>query len=501
MTRPTSSSASSPVPARYATRRTETRLTYGPQVAKVAEALGTPLMPWQRQVLDVALEVLPDGSWAYRTVVVTVPRQAGKTTLAGPMHLHRALTRDRPTYFTAQSRQDARDTWLEVVKRFRRSPMTSLAKVRESNGSEAVTFRGGGTFRIFAPSEDALHGKANELVTVDEPWAMKGEQGPALEQAILPTFTTTGGQLVLISTAGTAESTWLRRYVDRGRESVEQDRRDGLAYFEWSLEPPDAALVAAGLDPDAGPDDRARAFEVVLAAHPANGTTVDRGALEQALDIMTPGQFLRAYGNVWTATADRVIPEHLWTACTAAGPWTPPDPGRVALAFDVSVDRGEAAIAAAWRDSDTGPLRLDVIDRHPGDAWLPGRLRELAATWRPLAIGYDKAGPARDVADELTRGGLELQGTNTTEYVAACAAFLAAVRNGRMTHPGRGALDDAVAAAATSALGDGWAWSRRTSAASIAPLTAATLAGWTYDHRPAPAARPVIIAARRTFAA
>lgn len=500
MTHSMSSSATSPVPARYATARTDSRPTFGGQVAKVAAAMGTPLMPWQRQVLDVALEVLPDGSWAYRTIVCTVPRQAGKTTLAGPMHLHRALTRDRPTYFTAQSRQDARDTWLEVVKRLRRSPLNGAAKVRESNGSEAVTFRNGGTFRVFAPSEDALHGKANELVTVDEPWAFKGEQGPALEQAILPTFTTTGGQLVLISTAGTADSTWLRRYVDRGRESVEQDRRDGLAFFEWSLDPAAAALVAAGLDDEADDAARGRAFETVLAAHPASGTTVDRGALEQALDIMTPGQFLRAYGNVWTATADRVIPEHVWTANTATD-WTPPEPGRVALAFDVAVDRSDAAIAAAWRDSDTGPLRFDVIDRHPGDAWLPGRLRELAASWRPVAIGYDKAGPARDVADELTRGGLELQGTSTAEYVAACAAFLAAVKNGRMQHPGRPALDEAVAAAATRPLGDSWAWSRRTSAESIAPLTAATLAGWTFDHKPAPATAPLIVSRRRTFAA
>ena len=56
-------------------------VSYGPQVAEIARLLGTPFMPWQRQVADVALELLPDGSFAYREVIVTVPRQQGKTTM------------------------------------------------------------------------------------------------------------------------------------------------------------------------------------------------------------------------------------------------------------------------------------------------------------------------------------------------------------------------------------------------------------------------------------
>jgi hypothetical protein len=43
------------VPARWATRRTR-RATYGGKVAEVAAALGLKLLPWQRQVAEVALE-------------------------------------------------------------------------------------------------------------------------------------------------------------------------------------------------------------------------------------------------------------------------------------------------------------------------------------------------------------------------------------------------------------------------------------------------------------
>ena len=38
-------------------------------------------MPWQRQVADVALELDDAGRFAYPLVVITVPRQSGKTTL------------------------------------------------------------------------------------------------------------------------------------------------------------------------------------------------------------------------------------------------------------------------------------------------------------------------------------------------------------------------------------------------------------------------------------
>lgn len=461
-------------------------------MAQLAAALGTPLQPWQRQVVDVALEVLPDGSWAYRTVTVSTPRQSGKTTLVGPVHLHRAMTRRWTTFLTAQKRQDARATWLDVAKRLGKSPLAPYATVRESNGSEVVEWPSGGSFAPFAPSEDALHGKANELVTVDEGWAFDLAQGVALEQAIGPTFTTTAGQLWMPSTAGHGGSHWLRGYVDRGRAAVEADHREGHAHFEWALTPLDAQRVAQLLDDDQhGP-----AVDVVLASHP--GRLVKRAAVLEDAHRMSPDQFLRAYGNVWTEAQDRVIPAHVWDAAAVQAHPAQPLPGSLALAFDVAVDRSDAAVLAAWRDTPGGTMRVEVIDHREGSSWLTGELRRLAERWRPVGIGYDRAGPGVAVADELARGGLTLQPTNGAEYAAACVAFLSAVTDRRLAHPARPSLDDAVGAAATRPLGDGgWAWARRASSSSIAPLVAATLACWTYDHRPAPAPRPVIAVSRR----
>jgi hypothetical protein len=201
-----------------------------------------------------------------------------------------------------------------------------------------------------------------------------------------------------------------------------------------------------------------------------------------ALELLGPDDFARAYGNRWVATTARVIPAPAWRA--AADPDAPlPDVGAAALAFDVAVDRSDAAVVLGWRD-DAGIGHIEVADCRPGVGWLPDRVAGLVSRWEPRAIGYDAAGPALDVADVLTRQGFDLAGTKAREYAAACAGFLDALVDDPPAvriRPDPN-LDAAAASAARRALGDAWAWGRRQSTVSISTLTAATVALWTYDH-------------------
>lgn len=479
-------------PPRYATAGTG-RPNYGTAIGKVSTALHRPPQPWQHLVNSVATELLPDSSWAYRTVVVHVQRQAGKTTLLGPKNVHRCIIKQgAKTWLTAQTRQDGRDTWRDVAELVGRSPLAELVTVRRSNGSEELGVAAtGSSFRVFAPSEDALHGKANESVDVDEPWVFDAVQGIALEQAILPTFTTTGGQLWLVSTAGTASSVWLRRYVERGRAAVEAGQTTGLAYFEWSLDAEAAAFVLEVLTElhRTGQVEQAsfdHAIDLVLAAHP--GQYVRRDAVEQAAATMAPGEFLRAYGNVWTLTADRVIADHAWRACR--DPQLPaPEPRAVSLAFAVPIDRSVASIGAAW---DHGTRRaVDVVDERPGTRWLVERLEDLARRFHVPEVACDGAGPALDVADQLERRGVvKVRRLSTVEYATGCAAYLDAVDTAQLVHRGTAELDQAAANAAKRELGDRWVWSRRHSAGSIAGLEATTVASFVHDHGAPPMPEP-----------
>jgi hypothetical protein len=438
-------------------------------------------MPWQRQVCDVAFEIYPDTwEWCYPTVVLQVQRQAGKTTLIESAGVHRGLTgEDRGVWYTAQSRQDARDNLMTFIKRVRRSLFKAMVKIRESNGSESITFPTGSEYRIFAPVDDALHGKATHLVTVDEAWAFDEEHGDALLQAIVPTFTTVPGQILIPSAAGTSSSTWLRGLVDAGRMMVDAGRRDTVAYFEW------------GIGDDVDPAD----LGAVALAHPGYGYTLRPNGLIHAAATLKSAEFARAYGGRWTGAGERAIPALLWsTAPDAAAPV----PARFGVAFDVAIDSADAAVAIAWRDQ-LGRAHVELADVRDGVAWLVGRLVDLAVTHDLAGLAYDHIGPAADASDPLRRAmigkGIELRqqlieptGLTTDQYLAACAGFLNELVAGTLKYRPHPALDAAAAAAVKRPVGDRWAWGRRASGGTIAPLVASTVALWAFDHAPEPPA-------------
>src|SRR5574342_181147 len=75
------------------TPRSPGRPTLGPRAAEVARRLGKPLMPHQRHIADVALEIDPStGLLAYRRVILIGPRQAtGKSWLVLTTLTHRCV--------------------------------------------------------------------------------------------------------------------------------------------------------------------------------------------------------------------------------------------------------------------------------------------------------------------------------------------------------------------------------------------------------------------------
>ena len=94
---------------RGGTKRDETRPTDGAIVARTAEMLGKPLLPWQRYVADVAGEIDPaTGTYYYDRVVLSTPRQCGKSTLIDTEDTRNALLGpDRKIYYLAQTGKDA----------------------------------------------------------------------------------------------------------------------------------------------------------------------------------------------------------------------------------------------------------------------------------------------------------------------------------------------------------------------------------------------------------
>ncbi|WP_228781490.1 terminase [Nocardia cyriacigeorgica] len=420
-------------------------------------------------------EVDEAGRFVYPLGVISVPRQSGKTTLVLANSVHRCVSRPNArAWHTAQTGQDARDQWREMAGRMLRSPLAPLVSVKWGAGDSRMIFGPTGSeLRPHPPTVDALHGKQSDLNNIDEGWVFDDAQGAALLQAIVPTQATRpGAQTIILSTMGTANSTWFHALSDRGR-----DGDPSIAYFEWSI--PD----------DADPMD----LDAVAAAHPAFGHTIDMRALENAAAQLSPGEFARAYGNRRTGAGERLIPLDRWNEAQTTAPI--PADARPAFGVAVSIDRSETAIvAAAWLD---GVPVLELVDCRPGSSWAPPRLRELAAAHQNHGIAIDRAGPSVTVADALAVAGVDLLPIGTRDITAAAANLLdrlnppdgGPVRIRFRTDP---AFTAAADIAATRPVGDAFALSRR-SAGSIAALEAGALAAYALDHQAAPAAAPVVV--------
>lgn len=479
-----------PPPPLRATRRRPERRTLGPSTALFAEALGRPLFPWQRYVADVSGEIDEQtGELAYDTIVVTVQRQAGKTSLVAPLATRVCLSgKRRRAWFTAQTGQAAgewmRDEYAEGI--LGDAPVFAgrwTQKLRA--GAEEVRWPAARSFfRVFPPTRKAIHGKQSDLVVIDEAWAHSLEGGDELLTAATATQSTRpNAQVWITSTAGDRDSEWFLAQVLDGRAAAAEDTGTGIAFFEW------------GIGDDVDPDDLA----AVAAAHPAVKPwgLIDERFLVAERRRLGPDRFARNYGNRWVAVTESVIPASRWRAAAwrpdREGDWPSPS-GSVVLGFDVGMDRSDAAITATWRHG--GRVHHDVVEHRPGAAWLPQRVLELRDAWAPAAITHERHGPVLDVADEVARlldptgEGEPLWTAAGLDYPAACQRFLADVVDGRMRHPGHEALDDAALAAARRRVGDSWVWSRRESGGSIAALVAATVGAWALDHAPAEEALP-----------
>ena len=299
-------------PAAYATAPTPGVVHEAATIGKMGRVLGTALMPWQHQVARVATERRRDGrGWRYPVVVLTVPRQSGKTTLMRAVMAQRTLRYPgHRAFYTAQTGKDARDRWKDLADAAQKQ-FPQLVTIRRGAGAECVEWKnGGGQIRTFAPTRDAIHGSTPHLVMLDEAFALDEELGASLMGGIVGSQAALGHerQIWIVSTAGDAESTWFRAWVEKGREAV-GDPLAALAYFEWSA--PDHLDLT---DPASFP-----------LFHPAVGHTQDAETIAANAETMSRAQFERAFGNRWVAARTTVISVDDWRA-TINREQNPPGP-------------------------------------------------------------------------------------------------------------------------------------------------------------------------------
>lgn len=460
--------------------------THGWRAAKVAAAKGRPFMPWQRAAADVALEYDPDtGLYRYGTVVMTVPRQAGKTDLEGSVADQHCLW--NPRQFVRITMQDGKtaDEWM----REQHFPSLEAASIFKNRYRESRRAGAHGpywtssksSFTTFPPVKKALHSKQSDKVFVDEAWVHSAATGRDLKQSIRPTMNTRpNSQLWVVSTLGDQDSAYLDEYVARGLASL-GDPNTRTCFVDY------------GIPGDADAED----LDVIAAHHPAYGFTVSPQSLVDSRDefrdpesgILDIAGWARAYGNRASHVREAIFPDSVWTE---AGRPRQPIPDRAGYGLDVTPDGQHFALAAGWR-TDDGEGWVELLDAGPVTRQLPAQIAAIALA-RRVPISIDRQSLATlEIVDSFAQldQAPEVKFFNTAQYGSACVTFSRGVFNDSVHHPNDADLDAAVKAATKRALPEGgFGWTRK-GTGNIAALVAATIALRAYELLPAPKRKPV----------
>lgn len=497
------------------TKATERR-TLGYSVIDFAtEMLGIELLPWQCWALIHVLELLPDNSLRYRTVVLLVARQNGKSLLSQVLGLWFMYVYGcRLVLGTAQDLDTAEEVWAGAVEmvtekddqdEYLHPELAELVeRVWRVNGKKALLLRSGERWKVKAATRGAGRGLSGDVIFLDE---LREHQSWDAWGAITKTTMARAMALILcMSNAGDAASIVLRYlrklavtavvenggptellsevedlerltseaiadYAAEGVEELEEylEDEDTLGIFEWSA-PPGCDIW----DRDGWAQ-----------ANPSLGYTITERAIAAAARTDPEWIFRTEVLCQWSSgTIDGPFPPGAWAkSCDPQSSIA--DGSLVTWGIDVSWDRTMAYIAAAGVRDD-GLLHVEVVAQRAGTDWLVEWLtaRPDRAS-RPVAV-QAKGAPASGLAAALEDAGIAVVGANGPDLAAACGALYdrirAAVGDGNGTaqlrHLVQPVLDTAAATAATRPLGDAWVWDRRKSPSDISPLVAVTLAAW-----------------------
>lgn len=443
-------------------------------------------MPWQQQVADVVLEVNPKtGLLQYRTIIITVPRQSGKTTLLLSLMVQRAIglgVRQNIVY-TAQTQKAARKKWEEEhVAALNSSAFKGMYRVKYGMGTEQIKWDNGSRHSLTAPTEKAGHGETIDQATIDEAFAQEDNR---LEQALRPAMITRPQpQLYVVSTAGTGKSIYLKDKVDKGRALIDGGNRNSqTAYFEWS----------AHEDEDPG------SLETWYKCMPALGHTISVDAIRSDYEDMKLAEFRRAYLNQWSDEIPElwlVINEQDWDTVLWEESFIP-EGNPLAFGLDCTPERSFGTIVVAGTNQ-IGNVHVEIpssesrgmIDHRPGTSWIVPRMVELYERWNPCAVIIQPNGPAATFIPELEAKGVKVVTPSASAYAGACGFIYDSVYTQRVAHLGQHPFAVALAGAQKLDLSEGaWKWNRKAVTVDISPLVAMTLATWglsSYGHVKAP---------------
>ncbi len=486
------------------------------------DVLHLTLFPWQMWLLIHMLELLPEGGLRFRTVVVLIARQNGKSTLSQVLALWFMMVWGWPLVMgTAQDLETAEEVWQGAVDLVEEDDELAklLKRVVKVNGKKALELHSGARYKVKAANRRAGRGFTGNLIMLDE---LREHQNWEAWGAITKTTMAQLEALVLaLSNAGDLTSvvlSYLRKMAhdalgdpdgiceeigatgptlldievleDEGEEfddddlaEFEQDE-DTLGLFEWSAAPGCSKWDRAGwaqANPSVGWNS-GFTQRTIAAACKTDPEWVFRTEVlcQWSAGTLTgpfpPGSWDKGKnvpeelpdGTQRIAEADRIV-------------------GRVRAGLDQSHDRSMTYVAFAGYRAD-GVAQVEIVAGRHGSDWVKDYLMDDKRRDRIIDVaGQSKGAPISPLMEtlaadeEFTIPVIEWSGGDLT---AGWADVFDSVRDVTVRHNPQPPLDVAAATAVVKVFSGGASVpDHRASPAEVAPLMAFTAAKWLLGRR------------------
>lgn len=446
------------------------------------------LIPWERWLLVHSLELLPDGRPRFRTVLLLVARQNGKSTVLQILSLWVMYVLGRKLVIgTAQNLDVAEEVWQGAVEIAEEIDELAdeIAQVSKVNGKKFLRLETGERYKVAAASRRGGRGLSGDLVMLDE--LREHQSWDAWGAVTKTTMARANAQVWGASNAGDAASVVLRYLRKMAHlligdpdglgsqdaivwDDEDEDTDDSLGIFEWSAPPGCSVMDRDGW----------------VQANPSLGYTITERAIRSAANTDPEWVFRTEVLCQWMeGTTEGPFPTGSWEACQDDDSTVPADE-LVTFCVTVSADRSTSWIAAAGKRSDGVP-HVEVVEASSGTEWVAGWLTETdTRKATPVAVMH-KGAPESSLVLELEEAGVTLVDWKTADTGPATGDFYDRVaRTAReedpqppgLYHRGQPALTIAASNAVTKPSSDGFVWDLRHSPVDVAPLKAVTGALW-----------------------
>ena len=426
-----------------------------PAVRDTCDRLGLGFDSWQDGSGRLILAKRGDGLYAADTVVISIPRQVGKTYLIGAIVFALCIIIPGLTVvWTAHRFKTARETFDQmkgIAVRERVKP--HVATVVNGAGDEAIKFRNGSRVLFGARERGFGRGFSKVDVLVLDEGQILGES--AMDDMI-PATNQSDNPLVLLMGTPPKPSDPGEVFTMLRQEALDGET-EGTLYIEFSAD--------RGCDPL----DRDQ-WRKANASYPAR--TSERAILRMWKNL-SPDSFMREALGIWDEfTRHRaVIKKARWRDLSDVGPAGGTRPN--ALAVDMSHDR-QISVSACWIDGESA---------HAEEVWAGTGVDEaiewiVAHSRRRDPVVIDVESPAVAMVPTLRARRMNVVQATAGDVAKGCGLLIDKVSASQFTHGDQKAVNEALERGRKRAMGSAgrWVWDRTDSSVYIAPISSMTLA-------------------------